>query len=363
MIIGLLGAAALCFFGVTGVDVYKDGELCSVLSDDFSKGFDLQNTWRREVQLGGFGNAEFQIASDLDNVSYVQNNQLYIMPQLTSDWLGVATVEGGSLTMDPCTESETNKTACTATANGVDSVVNPVLSARISTMGHYDISYGRVEVRAKLPRGDWLWPAIWMLPVNGTWPMSGELDIMEARGNSPAYEGQGSNYVRSTVQYGPMDSVLARLYGWYGLKRTSFDKGFHTYGLEWSDKWMRFYVDSRVHSTLSLSTKNGKEGFWERAGFPATAQNGSSQVVVEKPAAYTHNSSPFDKPFYLIIDLAVGGTSGWFPDKVGGKPWFDGSLSAMYDFWQAKDTWYKTWPTSPADRAFRIDSVKMWKKC
>jgi len=163
------------------------------------------------------------------------------------------------------------------------------------------------------------------------------------------------------VQYGPLASLVEKLYGWYALKRTSFDKGFHTYGMEWDDKWMRFYVDTRIHTTLEITTKTSKQSFWNRAGFPTTAQNGSAEVPITNP--YTDNNSPFDQPFYLIIDLAVGGTSGWFPDKVGNKPWFDGSLNAMYEFYQAQSTWHATWPTDPADGAFRIDSVKMWKKC
>ncbi|KAJ6474592.1 glycoside hydrolase family 16 protein [Mycena vitilis] len=360
MLIGVAGAALLCFFGIEGVDAFKDSDLCAVLSDDFNT-FDLQNTWTREVQLGGFGNAEFQIASSFDNNSFVQDGELYIMPTLTSAWLGDDSVHSGSVTLDPCTEAETNKTACTASGNGVDQIINPVMSARISTKDHYSMTYGRIEVRAKLPRGDWLWPAIWMLPVNGTWPVSGEIDIMEARGNSPSYAAQGSNFVRATVQYGPLATLVEKLYGWYGLKRTSFDKGFHTYGMEWDDKWMRFYVDSRIHTVLDISTKNSKSSFWNRAGFPETVQNGSATVQLKNP--YEHNNSPFDQPFYLIIDLAVGGTSGWFPDQIGDKPWFDGSLTAMSDFYKAKDTWHATWPTSAADGAFRIDSVKMWKKC
>ncbi|KAF7338491.1 Glycoside hydrolase family 16 protein [Mycena venus] len=359
MVLGVLGAVALCFFGFEGVDRFTDSELCSVLEDNFDT-FDLQNTWTREVQLGGFGNSEFQIASPFDNNSYVQDGELYIMPTLTSAWVGESTVQSGTVTVPSCTE-QGNATACTATGNGNDQIVNPVMSARINTQNHYSITYGRVEVRAKLPRGDWLWPAIWMLPTSGTWPLSGEIDIMEARGNSPSYPAQGSNFVRATLQYGPMASLVEKLYGWYGLKRTSFDKGFHTYGMEWDDKWMRFYVDSRIHTVLEISTKNSKSSFWNRAGFPATAQNGSSEVPVTNP--YTNNNSPFDQPFYLIIDLAVGGTSGWFPDKVGGKPWFDGSASAMSEFYKDKDTWHATWPTDPADGAFRIDSVKMWKKC
>jgi beta-glucanase (GH16 family) len=67
-------------------------------------------------------------------------------------------------------------------------MINPVRSARLTTKGKQTIRYGKVEVVAKLPVGDWLWPAIWMMPedsVYGTWPQSGEIDIMESRGNSP----------------------------------------------------------------------------------------------------------------------------------------------------------------------------------
>ncbi|KAJ7222441.1 glycoside hydrolase family 16 protein [Mycena pura] len=360
MLAGLGGAVVLCLFGLRGVNKFDDSQLCLVMNDQFTS-FDLQNTWTRDVQLGGFGNGEFQIASSFDNNSYVQDGNLYIMPLLTSDWLGEGAVSSGKITLDPCTEAQTNATACSAAGNGVDQVINPVMSARINTKGKKSITYGRVEVRAKLPRGDWLWPAIWMLPENGTWPLDGEIDLMEARGNGPAYSAaagaskagaQGVNFVRSTVQWGPFAGLVAQLFGWYGLKRSSFDRGFHTYGIEWDVGWMRLYVDSRVTQTLYIETKTKKEGFWERAGFPNVWQNGTGTVEVTDP--YVHNNSPFDQPFYLLIDLAVGGTSGWFPDNVGGKPWFDGSLRAMADFWGAKSQWYATWPKNAADGAFRM---------
>jgi hypothetical protein len=68
--------------------------------------------------------------------------------------------------------------------------------------------------------------------------------------------------------------------------------------------------------------------------------------------------------FYLIIDLAVGGTDGWFPDGEGGKPWLDDSGTAMSDFWNAKSKWWDTnWPKDPLKRGFAIDSVKIWKTC
>ena len=74
---------------------------------------------------------------------------------------------------------------CSRIANGAN-IINPVSSARIRTAQSFAFTYGRVEVDAKLPEGDWLWPAIWMLPLKqeyGLWPTSGEIDIMESRGN------------------------------------------------------------------------------------------------------------------------------------------------------------------------------------
>lgn len=55
-----------------------------------------------------------------------------------------------------------------------------------------------------------------------------------------------------------------------------------------------------------------------------------------------------------MIDLSAGGTSGWFPDNLGGKPWYDGSETAMRDFFNAKDQWYQTWPLNEDERSFRM---------
>lgn len=184
---------------------------------------------------------------------------------------------------------------------------------------------------------------------------------MEARGNLDTYPQQGNNYVRSTLRWGPLDSVIADAFGWQSQKRTSYAEGFHTYTFEWTSSFMRISVDSRLHAMLDLSVS--KQSFWDRGDFPSTAQNGSTETVVDDIWEGQPNSAPFDQEFYLIIDLAVGGTSGWFPDNVGGKMWFDGSATAMTDFASAQDTWYATWPTNDDDRAFRIKSVNMWSLC
>ncbi len=129
------------------------------------------------------------------NNSFVRDGRLYIVPTLTEDVIGSNNVLGSPpfvYNITGCTDA--NATNCGAVSNAsANAVIPPVMSARIHTRGHYAIQYGRVEITAKLPRGDWLWPALWMLPVDdkyGPWPRSGEIDIMEARGNGPDYKAQ-----------------------------------------------------------------------------------------------------------------------------------------------------------------------------
>ncbi|KAG1733861.1 glycoside hydrolase family 16 protein [Suillus paluster] len=400
MILGLLGAGALCYEGYKGVNILTDSQLCLVMQDDFTGSLDSDN-WSLDVELGGFGNGEFEMTTDDPNNVYISNGQLYIMPTLTSDSIPggyPAVMDGGNYTLSGCTAQDghnsttTNSTTvntdpCTAVSSAQSgTVINPVMSGRLNTRNKKSIRYGRIEVRAKLPQGDWLWPAIWMLPqgnstsnssgVYGPWPVSGEIDLMEARGNLPTYPAQGSNYVRSSLNYGPFAGGTTpvtdgNIYGWVSTKRGNFATGFHVYAFEWTGQWMRFYTDNRLQAMINLnkiSSKNSDSYFFNNGGFPGVAMNVSSgkEVVVEDPWSTAFGGSaaaPFDQEFYLVIDLAVGGTSGWFPDSVGGKMWYDGSATAMRDFAAAQDTWSATWPSSADDRAFRIDYVKMWKLC
>jgi len=348
----------------------------------------------REVDMSGFGNGQFEMTTGSDANSYVRNGRLYITPTLTSDIIGeAAVVDGHVYNITGCTynitqgisytvdskhlgnssafgpdhlfDVEAYTRACSAVSNSTSGkIINPIQSARLSTRKTASIRYGRVEVRAKIPTGDWMWPAIWMLPVDNTygpWPISGEIEIMEARGNGPEYAKQGANYVRGSLNWGPLTwlNAVAKTYGWWTLRRGSYDQDFHTYALEWDKDFMRIYVDTRLHHLLDLRFDHS---FFERGDFPAVVQNGSEAVILQNPWVNGTNSAPFDQPFYLILDLAIGGTNGWFPDGSE-KPWLDGSSTAMGDFWRFKSQWLPTWPSNPEDRSLVVDHVKMWQQC
>ena len=121
------------------------------------------------------------------------------------------------------------------------------------------------------------------------------------------------------------------------------------------------------------------QSFWNRGQFPAYITNGTDISKINNPwVSSSNNAAPFDQresewsrsaspssrpAFYLILNVAVGGTNGRFPDNLGGKPWLDSSPTAMRDFWAAKDKWYPTWPQDPKQRGMGVKSVKMWQTC
>lgn len=156
-------------------------------------------------------------------------------------------------------------------------------SGRIRTKGMGDWTYGRFTFSAKMPTGQGLWAAIWMLPTDeayGGWAASGEIDIME-------YLGHETNKVHGTLHFGaewPNNSSKGTHYVTDG---NSFDSEFHHFALEWEPDQMRWYVDSVLYQTLG-------QGDWYSG-------------TIDFPA-------PFDKPFHLLLNLAVGGNWPGNPD-------------------------------------------------
>ena len=157
-------------------------------------------------------------------------------------------------------------------------------SARLTTQFKADWTYGRYEIRAKLPNTHGIWPAFWLFPtraVYGSGAAGGEIDIMEMVGSEP-----GRSY--ATLHFGnpPQHSS-----GYYDLPSgTTYSDDFHIFTVEWEPSEVRWYLDDHLfHSVNKWFTTNKKD-----AVFPA----------------------PYDQDFYLIVNVAVGGTWPGSPDET-----------------------------------------------
>ncbi|TQS38374.1 hypothetical protein Golomagni_01120 [Golovinomyces magnicellulatus] len=357
LVIGFGIAGFLVYNGLSSVIHHK---YCLVLDDDFSNGFNTE-IWSQEAEVGGFGNGQFEQTTLTDENVYVENSKLIIKPTLQdSSLIYQNTVI--NLTAEGVCSSDILSNCVSITNLTEGTIVQPVKSGRINTKIGARIKYGRVEVTAKLPAGDWLWPAIWMLPVNatyGSWPASGEIDLMESRGNNYTYDQGGNNVISSTLHWGPdmVNDAWWRSNSKRKALHTTYTKTEHTFGLEWSQKYIFTYINTVL---LQVLYTNFDQPLYERGNFPLSDINVTRMIGEWSQTG--HKQSPFDQEFYLIINVAVGGINGWFKDGVGGKPWVDHSPTASKDFWDARDQWYPTWTTSGAGK-MEISSVKMWSQC
>ena len=222
-----------------------------VWNDEFDENGIDTDKWEHEVNARGGGNDELQYYTARQENSFLKDGNLVIQaikerytgPEGTRDYT----------------------------------------SARLRTLNKGDWKYGRFDLRAKMPIGKGIWPALWMLPtdnVYGGWAASGEIDIMEYLGHEP-------NKVHGTLHYGGRYPNNTHTGTSYTLPAGNFSDDFHVFTLEWDQGEFRWYVDSNLYQT---QTK------WY-------STNG------EYPA-------PFDQRFHLVVNVAVGGNWPGDPDQT-----------------------------------------------
>ncbi|KAJ4357296.1 uncharacterized protein N0V89_001871 [Didymosphaeria variabile] len=362
VVLGVAIGAFICYRAFASVTNHS---YCLILEDDFST--INKDVWQYEIQRGGFGSGTFEWTTDDPKNAYTDADGLHIVPTLTTESTDITrdqlidnyvlnlTTDGTCTTkgIDNCS-IRSNKTAGT--------IVNPVRSARLSTKGKKTITFGKVEVVAKMPQGDWLWPAIWMMPENdtyGEWPRSGEIDIAESRGNAgDNYTSGGRDSIISALHWGPLPEVdgFYKTSGQHQVRRTDYTEAFHTFGVEWSEDYLFTYIDSRLLQVFFLKFN---KLMWNRGGFSEKLVNDSA---LYNPWANTGRSNtPFDQPFYLILNVAVGGTNGFFNEGIGNKPWGNESPTAPKEFFDSMTNWLPTWGEGDK-RGLTVKSVKMWSQ-
>lgn len=180
-------------------------------------------------------------------------------------------------------------------------------SARLKTRRRdgaalFSQAYGRFEFKARLPTGQGVWPALWMLPQDdkyGPWASSGEIDVLEARGQEP-------NKVSGAIHYGSRWPLNAHTSQEHVLPRSGSITDFHVYALEWEPGEIRWFVDGQQYASRS---------FWWSSGSP---EAGGPKPM--KEADLNRWPAPFDQPFYLIMNVAVGGRFPGNPDRKTAFP-------------------------------------------
>jgi len=230
--------------------------VCLMLLSGFSGGSGVTMVWNDEFTGTSIDTTKwsFDIGTGAPSLTGWGNNELQYY---TSNPANVSIVNG-NLTINAIKESYQG---------------SAYTSARIQTKLKGDWTYGRFEIRAKLPKGKGIWPAIWMLPTDnfyGGWAASGEIDIMELLGHEPAK-------VYGTIHFGGVWPDNQNSSENYTLPKGDFSDDFHIFAIEWDSEGISWYVDS-----IRYSVKPHKQ--------------------------------PFDKRFYLIMNLAVGGNWPGNPD-------------------------------------------------
>ena len=210
-----------------------------------------RNDWNVETHEPGWVNKEWQAYVDNTENIYVKDGKLVIKP-----------VEKDG-------------------ENGEKSYT----SGRVNTQGKHDFTYGLFETRVKVPTGKGYLPAFWMMPANenlyGQWPRCGEIDIMEVMG-------QETNKAYGTIHYG---NPHGQKQGTYTLGGSDFASEYHTFTVEWEPGKIVWYVDG-------MKYHEAKDWYSTTEG----------QGTVAYPA-------PFDQPFYMILNLAIGGSWVGYPDE------------------------------------------------
>lgn len=145
-------------------DYANEVKYCLVFDDDFSNGIDEDN-WNYEISVGGFGGGSFDWTTNDPQNAYTDDQGLHIVPTITTDSTDITNkqlINGYTVNLTADGTCTSTGGGCIVTSNSTTGkIINPVRSARLNTKGKHNITYGKVEVVAKLPKGSWLWPAIW----------------------------------------------------------------------------------------------------------------------------------------------------------------------------------------------------------
>ncbi|XP_050336421.1 gram-negative bacteria-binding protein 1 isoform X1 [Bactrocera neohumeralis] len=315
------------------------GEL--IFEENFN-GNELNATrWRYEVRMPlDIADAEFVL---YDTNAEITNGMLKIEPRIWGNDNPDADIRRGNLNLGVrCTAYQNSDIECRRQAFG-RVVLPPILTARINTKHAFSFKYGRVEVRAKLPQGDWLFPLLLLEPLANLYGQqayaSGQMRIAFIRSNLNL-QTSGGIEMGGRVLYGGAVLRPEASYRNTFMVNTSrdahFGATFHIYSLTWDDQRLSFEVDGQKYGSID---------------------GGFAQHEMGQNYAWTNGNhmAPFDQEFFITLGVAAGG-HGDFSDDSLSKPWANTSPKAALNFWRDRGNWKSTW-TNPS---LIVDYVRVY---
>ncbi|KAG4076072.1 hypothetical protein HA402_010867 [Bradysia odoriphaga] len=329
-----------------------------VIFEEHFSGTGLSKSWKNGVKMPlDTEDAEFVSYQNLPSICYVRDGYFNIFPKILSDMPGFTTdsIRSGTLDFsDRCTAVVDTRAECSRTAQHF-TILPPVVSCKIKTKQTFTFKYGRVEIRAKLPKGDWLFPQLSLEPIGNDYGTSGFnsglLRVAFIRGNENLKTKNDEPIDGRKLSGG---AVLVSREKFRDLwMRSKFNEhhygdDFHTYELRWTNKSIELGVDGVTYGTI--------EG-----GFRDLARTNNVSVSAQLYAG--EYMAPFDKEFFLSIGVGVGGISD-FPDASRNgygnfvKPWTNTSPKAELHFWNDVEQWNSTW--NRQNSGLQVDYVKVW---
>ncbi|KAK0181904.1 hypothetical protein PV327_000088 [Microctonus hyperodae] len=277
--------------------------------------------WKREIKIPLDPDYEFCVYHKLEKSLRVRNGILEIIPSLLEESYGENITYFGRLQLAECSGLLSDECFRKATAYNI---LPPVISARLITKQSFTFRYGKIEIRAKLPEGDWLYPEMWLQPKYSTYGVgysSGRVILGMARGNENLIDLRpntkkefSSRQLEFGLRTGPIGNV------------TEEKNGFV------------FKVNDEVVGRVRQQSQLNKQ---------------------------VNNMAPYDLEFYLLLGVGVGGMR-VFPDETRSgyyeKPWKNVGAKAMLRFWQAKDQWLPSWQRGNKYKtSLKVDYVRVWK--
>ena len=247
-------------------------EWTTVWKDEFSGSAINRDNWSPEVSCWGGGNNERQCYTDRSQNIQVKDGFLHLIAT-PERWTGPTFPD---TMLSHVAQSEQTQ---------------EYTSGKVRTVGLHAWRYGRVSARMKLPSGQGTWPAFWMMPaddVYGLWPLSGEIDIMEATNlGTPTADCEAGVESRTSGALHFGDAIPDNTY-WFSkaecLETGTPADGWRVYSLEWAEGVFQWFVDGQVFMRLT-----------------------ADQWFTSSQVAEGRANAPFDQPFYLMFNYAVGG--------------------------------------------------------